>query len=203
MNTFFLSKIETILNGYLKLDPEILDRLKSLDGKSIQIIIIDWNIQTELTFESGKIHLNEPQESQSDAIIKGRLGSLLKAMISQTSFHSPEIQITGKIEIVEKFYKIIKSLDIDWEEYLSRFTGDTIAHHFGNATRKLSDWIKHGTDQLKGSFSEYVHEEARYLPTEHEIADFYHNISALRNDVERAEQRIDRLLNQTPPPEEH
>ena len=47
--------------------------------------------------------------------------------------------------------------------------------------------------------SEYLREEARLCPTEAEFDDFQARLAALRHDVERAEARLQNLVDKLQP----
>jgi len=59
--------------------------------------------------------------------------------------------------------------------------------------RKGTDYTQNRFTTLQNNTSEYLQEEARYLPTKYEINHFLNNVDTLRNDTERLTQRIARL----------
>ncbi|MGB5200150.1 MAG: sterol-binding protein, partial [Sedimenticolaceae bacterium] len=88
------------------------------------------------------------------------------------------------------FSEVLADLDIDWEEQLSRFTGDIAAHEIGRGVRAAS---REGARMRRSSeqiLSEYLTEEARLLPHRFEVEDFIADVDTLRDDAERLAARI-------------
>ena len=88
---------------------------------------------------------------------------------------------------------ILDGIDIDWEEHLSRVTGDVLAHQVGNVARGMLEWGRNTLDTVSRDVAEYLHEESRDLPTRGEVDEFLARIDTLRLDVDRLEARVQRL----------
>ena len=86
-------------------------------------------------------------------------------------------------------------LDIDWEEQLSKLTGDIIAHQLGNAARHGRRAFRFGLDTLEKDSGEYLQEELRLLPTRIETENFSDEVSRISMDVDRLAARLKRLQN--------
>ena len=67
---------------------------------------------------------------------------------------------------------------------------------FGEASRQLLRFGKRTHDTFLRHLEEYLHEEARLLPTKLEVEDFIGNVQKLAQDVERIDARIKRLQQQ-------
>jgi len=91
--------------------------------------------------------------------------------------------------------KWIDEMDIDWEEQLSKLTGDFIAHQLGNAARQAGKILQHGRNTLEQDIGEYLQEELRVLPSRIETLNFSTDVSRISMDVERLQARVKRLQN--------
>lgn len=103
------------------------------------------------------------------------------------------VEISGDVELGRRFKELLDGIVIDWEEQLSRLTGDVIAHQIGRSVRAAHAF---GTDTLHTlgrNFAEYQQEEARNLPAATEVAEFLAAVDVLRDDTARLEARIARL----------
>ncbi|MCB1903235.1 MAG: sterol-binding protein, partial [Gammaproteobacteria bacterium] len=89
--------------------------------------------------------------------------------------------------------KILAAMDIDWEEQLSHFTGDLLAHKTGNLLRTVRNWGTSSSTSLKLDLKEYLQEELRLLPGRLEVETFLGNVDVLRDDVERLQARLIQL----------
>ncbi len=114
--------------------------------------------------------------------------SISTSMREQVSFH-------GNVALAQQMQKIITEIDIDWEEILSQYTGDVLAFQIHQRGAQVAGFFKQGLQSLMQTSSEYMREEARMTPTEPEFDQFQQQVSALRQDVDRAEARLRRLRN--------
>ena len=85
--------------------------------------------------------------------------------------------------------------DIDWEELLSSYLGDPISHQLGNVSRGAKRWGRQAGDTLTQDLAEYLTEEGRFTPRRGELDAFVTAVDGLREDADRLEQRVRRLLD--------
>ncbi|MCB1155828.1 sterol-binding protein, partial [bacterium] len=88
---------------------------------------------------------------------------------------------------------ILDDMDIDWEEMLSRYTGDIVAHQLGNLVRGANRWLSRSAGVIEQDLGEYLQEEARSLPPRLEVQDWMNEVDAARSDLDRLEARIKRI----------
>ncbi len=199
---------EAALNRYLRLDAAILPRLSEFDGKVIAIEFkgLDWHWYL-LPGVTG-VRVKNEYDGTPDARLRGtpwallRLGTQTQGSDTSALF-SGDVEISGDVELGQRFKRILDEIDIDWEELLSKVVGDVLAHQAGNATRQAREWGAHSLETLGQNFSEYQQEEARNLPAPHEMNDFLRAVDILRDDIERIEQRVHRLQAKVTKPPEH
>jgi ubiquinone biosynthesis protein UbiJ len=106
---------------------------------------------------------------------------------------SGAVEIQGDSELGHRFGNLLGELDIDWEEHLSKLTGDLLAHQTGNLVRGVGAWGHAARASLAQDLPEYLQEELRLLPSRIEVEEFLAEVDHLRDDAERLEQRIRRL----------
>ncbi len=195
-----INLLEKAFNHYLSLDPLTPEKLTQLDNKIIAVELTDVGQTLYFTFTGQHVEitltLTEPESA--DTIIKGSLFSLAKIGLekpSGASVFSSNIEIQGDTELGKQFQKMLQEIDIDWEEQLSHYTGDVIAHQAGSAARTLQDWAKQTFGTLKQNTTEYLQEERRDLPHPIEVNTFLSDVDQLRMDIDRLEARIHRLKN--------
>jgi len=83
---------------------------------------------------------------------------------------------------------------VDWEEPLSKLTGDVVANQLGNAVRDVSGWLRDATKTNALNVSEYFREEEAMLPSKFEVNKFKANVDELRLSVDRLEAKVQRLI---------
>ncbi len=187
-------------NHLLGMDPAILVHCEELQGSIIAIELTDLEQTIYCHPGSWGIRLSfQAPAKDIDASIKGKLVGLINLSLQQdkasTSIQE-RIEISGNPAIAQKFQKILTELDIDWEEQLSKLTGDIMAFRINQALQKTGKWLKQGTESIAFSGREYLQEEAHHLPTKPEFMQFQQSVTELRHDVDRMEALLNHWIEQ-------
>ena len=188
--------LEEALNRYLDLDTDTGRQMEKLHGRVIAFEILGLARNIYLVPGPGRVQILEVYEGAPDCCISGTPLALAKMSDGYTSSNqlfSGEVEITGDTELAHQLSKILGTMDIDWEEQLSHFTGDLIAHRVGSLFRSVRDWGTNSSATVGLDIQEYLQEELRLLPGRPEIENFLGSVDILRDDVERLQARIARL----------
>ncbi len=187
--------IEDAANRMVRLDPESLQRLGALSGRVIKLEFLDLGVSVYLFPSESGVHARTDYTGAADVVARGRLpGFLSLGLGSETrAFFSGGIEVSGDVDVGQQFQKILKQLDIDWEEQISRMLGDPLAHQLGNAARAARAFAAESGALIGRDLAEYLQCEARELPQRQEVETFLGAVDVLRADVDRLEQRIVRL----------
>ncbi len=189
--------METAINTCLKMDPDALTQFARFSDKVIAIELEDTGIKLYCLPSALGISIMSQYQGEADTLISGRPLSMAKlALMNDTQvMFDGEVKITGDVELGQKFKKALERIDIDWEEHLSRVTGDVIAHKTGQAIREMASWWRNNTARAQTNGREYLQQEADVLPVGDEAEDLYHGIETLRDDTARIEARIKQLVS--------
>lgn len=192
MHQKLTSLLENALRRYLALDPETLTQLETLSGKVIQITLSTTNTVLYLFPHAAGVHIRNHHTGKIDAQISGSLFTLLRMRSADeqtTAKLAKQLEIKGDIHLAQTFSQIFQQIQIDWEEPISKFTTDTIAHQIGAVARGFKHWGLRTQKNIGMNITEYLQEEARHLPPREEIEDFFTDIAHLRNDLARLEAK--------------
>ncbi|OOZ37162.1 ubiquinone biosynthesis accessory factor UbiJ [Solemya velesiana gill symbiont] len=190
--------LEEAINRYLALDPAAREKMAGLYGKVIAFELMGLGQTLYLVPSPNRLQVLSAYEGEADCTLRGTpiaLGLMGDPKGSTEQLFAGQVEISGDTDLAHAFGKILAAMDIDWEEQLSHYTGDIIAHEMGNLARTTSQWGKRSLETLGMDLQEYLQEEIRLLPVKPEIDHFLKNVDTLRNDVERMEARINRLKN--------
>jgi ubiquinone biosynthesis protein UbiJ len=197
---FILTPIEALINSYLRLDPESIARLSQLSGKTIALELRGFTQMIYMSPDAQGIHLKSVLDTVPDTTISGTPLALLQ-LVKSGSHHltrlSDDISVSGDLELAQEIQDIFQTIDIDWEEHLSRLIGDVAAHQMGNMARSTLDYGRQLLRNFHQTGTEYIQEEIRYLPPGEEVQDFVKSIDQTRDAVERLEARIQHLEGKT------
>jgi ubiquinone biosynthesis accessory factor UbiJ len=182
-----------MINRLLQEDRHSIEKLKNLDGKSFALILSDTPIKIEIHFVNDGLQIMRAKNEHVDVTIKTSSKSILQLMKAKSPLAVQGITLEGDIMIAHKIQNLFKGIQIDWEELLSRFTGDIIANQIGLLVKQF----KHRTQSIKERFSNnmvlFLQEEALILPRKEEVDFFMEETDNLRDWVQGLEQRISHL----------
>jgi ubiquinone biosynthesis protein UbiJ len=194
------STLETALNQYLALDDNAHLCLIPLAGKVIAITIEPFNETLYLCPTETTIQCLENFVGEIDTTLSGSISAFGVMGLSKTparSLFSGNVKITGDTRLGQKFQQLFEQLDIDWEEHLSYFTGELVAHTLGNLFRSGNQWTQESIETFKLNAIEFLQEETRDLPAKAEADIFYQQVDSLRMDFDRLCAHINRLQTLT------
>ena len=190
--------LETAINLLLKQDPATLEKMAQLQGKCLAFEITGPDLTLYLFPHNEGVQIQYLYSGTPDTTLSGSPLAFIKlsAGDASESFFRGEVRIRGDIELGQKFKRLLEQLDIDWEEWLSHYSGDLFAFRAGEVVRKLNNWGKNTLSILQQDASEYLHEESRLNPGKEEMVGFSQQVSELRDAVARLEARFAQIEKQ-------
>lgn len=180
----------------LDLDPDGKEKLVGLKGRIFCIKVTLPEITLYLVPDDHGLKLTSECVAEPDVTLTGPLTAFIRLAKSDSQSNvltDGQISVHGSAEAGQALQNILSRLDIDWEELLSGFVGDTPARKIGNVVRDLSDWASESLDLSRTNAAEYFQEEKQWLITNPAVDRFRNNVDTLRADMDRIEQRINRL----------
>ena len=202
-NTFSIAALasaEKMLNTALRYDPATRIGLAQLEGKILAVQITAPAMNVFVMPMDDELRLMGNWDGDVDTRITGSLLAL--AQLSQTEIHNLKdsgVTVMGDLSLLADLQRLMKNLDIDWEEMLSQFTGDIIGHQAAQAMRAKFGWVKDRAQSAQRLTSEFLTEELKTLPGKPELEDFYRQVDDLRLAVDRAAARVEKLVAERKP----
>ncbi len=205
-----IGALETAVNRVIALDPAVQAKLATLTGRVIAIELESTPGVCLLSLymlpgENG-IEILTQYNGEADTTLSGTPLALAKMSLASKLggdkldcpdagdvLFSGDVTIRGDVELGQRFRRILDEMNIDWEEQLSRITGDIIAHKTGNLLREVGQWWQQATETLGRDASEFMQQESELLPEAAELSGFMREVDTLRGDLDRLEARIRRL----------
>lgn len=195
------SYVETLLNQYLRLDLETRQRMSALTGKIIAIDVwlgpFDENtphITLYFVPENQRCQVNTLYSGDPDVIIRGTPLRLMGQLFEGGPMGKfDDLAIEGDLALGKAFQKVLRGVEIDWEEQLAHRVGDLPAHQMGNGLRQLRQWSQRSLQNIVRNTGEYLHYEAHHLPPPGALNEFMDAVDKIHADTERLEARIQRL----------
>lgn len=194
---FLMTGLEQIIQSYLRLDQETLQKITTLTHKVIHIHIKDWNIHCYIFPNPQGVRLQSHFEGTPDVSIVGTLAAFARMVLSKDpSLKLPAgLEIIGDTSLAQTFSHIALQSRIDWEEMLSMLTGDGIAHQLTKVAKNLKIFKQQIRKNIATNVTEYLQEEMQCAPSHDEMEDFLGNISTLKNDTDRLIAKFRMILS--------
>ena len=186
------SIIKSMMNRVLSFDPETLKAITRFSGKVIAFDIVNIDLKFYLYFTDQGIDISANCDGQEDVLIRAT-PSVFFAVLINSKISQKNMEIIGDAELAQDFQDIVHNIDIDWEEYLSHFTGDYAAHKLANVFKHANSFTKRTIETVAMDISEYLRYEKEMLLDKSEIDEFLDAVDEIRNDFERLKQRIEKL----------
>ena len=191
-----LAAAEGALNAVLALDPEGASRLARIQGRVLLLELAGFGTRVYVIPGERRLFLHSAYDAPPDCTVRGSPAALLRMGLSkhrEDSVFQGAVTIEGDNAVAQTLGEVVRGLDIDWEEQLSRLVGDTLAHRIGVQARAGERWVERSADTFAQDLREYLKEESRLLPTDDEMRGFLDGVDTLRDDVERLAARVARL----------
>lgn len=192
------ASMERIINHLLKLDPDSVTALQAIKNKQLTVKIREFPWPLTLVFSERVDVLIAEQTQQTnkgntDCYIELSLNTL--EALQDTSqitklIQSNDLKLEGDLKVAQGFADLIKNIEIDWEDQLSKYTGDVAAHSIFEAGRSAFGKISRHTEKLLTMLGEGALEEKQIAAHRVMVEDFCDEVNSLRSATARLEARL-------------
>lgn len=173
--------IDYIINKIINLDPDAQIYLQPLAHKALSFNLVPLPfLNIYCVFTDTYIQISSTKPEHVDTQISASLN---------------KISVSGDFKVAEAIQALVLKLNIDWEEELSKYTGDVIAHQTVYHLKKLRIYQQQSSTNLEEMITEYLQEESGFFPTKYEVEEFMHAVDDLRLDVDRISARVEAYDN--------
>ncbi|WP_104400208.1 ubiquinone biosynthesis accessory factor UbiJ [Vibrio penaeicida] len=188
--------VETTLNTLIQDDPALVKRMTRLKGQVIQVHVKEINKTLTFIF-SQQIDVLAHFEGDADCYLSLSL-SVLPELREQANItqliKQDKLVLEGDIQLAQKFSQLLTDAKPDLEEWLSRVTGDVIAHTFVSGAKQSVEWVKKNAEKKQDHIAQVLTEEWRIAPPPLEVAHFCDQVDDIASAVARTESRLNALL---------
>ncbi|EJT1340372.1 SCP2 domain-containing protein [Vibrio vulnificus] len=188
--------IETSLNVLVKDNPDLEKRLLRLKGQVIQVHLQEVNKTLTFIF-SQQIDVLANYEGQPDCYLSLKLAVLpdLKEQANITKLiKQDKLILEGDIQLAQKFAQLILDAKPDVEEWVSRVTGDVVAHSLAQGVKNVGGFVGRQAKKQQHHLAQVITEEWRLAPGPLEVAYFCDQVDDAKSDLARLEARLQKLL---------
>ena len=181
-----IQKIKKIILDHLLSQNDWM-QTKLIDHRNKIIVIEVSGLKIILKIdENGLLHsLNNSEEY--DCIIKLTVNDFINQLINK---NNGNISIEGDLELANQVSQVLKGIEWDIEEDLSKYIGDIPAIQVNKALKKIVTSSKKNIGGISGALLEYWQEENKILTKRRNVEIFNSEVDKIVEDTERLEAKI-------------
>lgn len=192
------ASIETVLNRLIQDDPALIRQLARLKGKVIQLHVKETGLTFTFIF-SQQVDVLAKYEDQPDCYLSLSLSILpqLKEQANITQLiKQDKLVLEGDMQLAQQFARLITDSKPDVEEWLSRITGDVLAHTLVSGVKSLGNTLQSSLQSHQSHLAQVMTEEWRIVPGPLEVAYFCDQVELLESEFAAIEARFNTLMEQ-------
>ena len=188
--------IETSLNTFVNDDPALVRRLSRLKGQIIQVNLKELNKTLTFVF-SQQIDVLSEYEGQPDCYLSLNL-SVLPELREQSNItkliKQDKLILEGDIQLAQKFAQLMTDCKPDLEEWLSRVTGDVVAHTLVQGVKNVGGFVAKQASKHQSHVAQVLTEEWKIAPAPLEVAHLCDQVDDVKSSAARLEAKLNALL---------
>jgi ubiquinone biosynthesis protein UbiJ len=187
-----LKPLESLLNRNIAGSSRARGLLSRIAGRSLELRLSVTPLRLRFVAGTDRVSLGMGGEAPADATIEGSPFTFARLAMGNPmqTLRAGGAQVTGDGEIAQGFQQLFEAAQPDFEEELSRLTGDVAAHHLANLARDARDFGRRARDTFMQNVAEYLTEESRDVPLRAEVEEFVAGVDALREATDRLDARL-------------
>lgn len=191
-----LQPIVRRLNRNIRETTPALELCRKLDGTVVAVRVRDTALSAYFQVADEAIAVSADYDDEPDVAISGSLLTLARMAgnAGEDAIRDGSLELCGDAQKAQAFQRLLAMAKPDVEEELSGVIGDAAAHRLGSMARGVGRWARDARSTMGANVREYLQEESGDVPSRYEVEKFTTQVSVLRDDVDRVEARIKRLL---------
>jgi len=194
-----LQPIVSRLNRNIRETTPALELCRELHGTVVAVRVRDTALSAYFRVADDAISVSGNYEDEPDVAISGSLLTLARMAgnAGEDAIRDGSLELSGDAQKAQGFQRLLAMAKPDVEEELSGVIGDVAAHRLGAMARGVGRWARDARSTMGANVREYLQEESGDVPSRYEVEKFAGQVNVLRDDVDRIEARINRLLRRS------
>lgn len=213
-----LGTVETLFNQWIDLDAATRQQLNGLVGKLLRVVIDSPQLSVDVWFDHDKIRLNptalgmaekktsifeqrpydpvhDPLQSPEQATTTLHVSNLVELgkLMSAQAGATGNIPLQGDMSLLQQLQRILAQAQPDLASRLSPWIGAIPAGQLGNAIQQTRKVFGRMASSVASHGSEAMLEDSQLFVARWQMDQFKNNVRNLRQDIERAQARLQQL----------
>ena len=184
--------LQQAINTALSLDETTQKKLAQHDSRSIQLCCTAPEINITVVL-GAQVHVLQNGEPTADSCISGDATAWLELATAEdaaSTLINGQLQISGDSQLLMDIKSIAAAIELDWEGHLAQFIGDVPAHLLGKLASAAGTLGNQTQKTLRRTLVDFLHEEARLLPSRIEADNAAARLREIEMQLERVEAKL-------------
>lgn len=197
LSSLLNGSLEVAFNRFLLQDSERLALMAPLQGRVLQLTVIDVTT-VYLVFSQDRVDILQQYAGGVDSHLSlslNALGLLKDKGLLMQYIRDGRIDLEGDPQLWQTFSSLVKAPRFDIESLLVPYTGDIVAHLLCRQGRRLKLSLDSAVVGVRYQVGDYVREEARLAVGPLELADFADEVGQVSSRLVRLENRLAQLTD--------
>lgn len=192
--------LELALNRVVALDPAMAADLVALDQRRLEFGWREAGLALAISVRDGRLRVGPAGgELRPDLALRGSLAGFVGMLLPRRDGALPagKVEIEGDADLARRIERLARDFAPDWDAAFESAFGPAIGLPLAKAAQTAVAAVRTRAGRLAEDTSEFLKTESRTTIAREELDDFLDAVDALRDDVERAAARIERLRLQS------
>lgn len=178
------------LNHLLRQNPWTRDSLCRFAGKTVRLALPP--IMLDLAIDPNGEFFPAADNVVPDATLSIAAPAALRFLLER-KLENTQIELAGDTELASEVGRVLRNLNWEYEEDLSRVIGDVPAQQLVSLGKRAITEGKRQAESIAGMLAEYWQEEQPLIAKRRHLEQFTREVDALRDDAERLAKRLQKL----------
>lgn len=179
------------LNHLLRQQPWAAERLRAFAGQGVEFRCPPFPDLRLRIAHTG--FLVAAEEGAASALVVKLKPAALPLLLAHDQAVRSHIEVQGPADLASAVDHLLRNLVWDVEEDLSTVFGDVLAYRLASAGKAFAAWQREAALRFAENAVEYWTEEEPLLARPADVGKFSREVGALRDEVARMEERVERL----------
>ena len=182
--------VQKAISQTLPLDPDTQRALETIDSKVIAIQVQQPPVEFALSIVDRDIQLMRIFDGEPDVTLVGPLSDFFAMQSSDAVLSTGRIKITGDQQLAKEFSLIVYRSEVDWQDALAPFLGETLVHKIGELGKRFGLWAAGTKAHLREDTAEYLQEESNLLVSPNQVRSFTKRLDSAVDKVDTMEDKL-------------
>ena len=149
--------IGKVLNRALEYDPQTLQKLSKVAGKSLLIESTAPRFTVSLLFTDTQLIIMPSDECSAPSMLSGTAPALIRLLLAGDieAAEKCQVDVSDDDTLIPTLLSLSREINVDWEALLAERTGDVAAHLVGETLRKAQQFQQDIASRSRNGWSTY------------------------------------------------